>query len=252
MLALAASRFASAEDEPLCKLTPEQEEGPFYIAAEQVRSDLIEDRAGVPVELTIRLVNASDCSALRAASVEIWSCDANGEYAGFASMPDGGPPGGPPEGLDDGPAHGPPPSGMPPPHMAPSNQKTFLRGIQQTDSDGKVSFSTLFPGCYAGRLNHIHLKVRVPNRDGTNHVAHTGQIFFPEAATSAVLATAPYTANHVHRTLVGEDVVFNKQNGDRSVAHVVNIKQNDVREGIRASITFGLDARATPTPVGFS
>lgn len=257
--------MARAAEEPLCKLTPEQEEGPFYIPGEHLRSDLVEDRPGIPVELKIRLVNSEDCSVLRGASVEIWSCDAAGEYAGFAVMPEGGPagiagmphqvppairpegaPGGPPAGPPDGPPHGPPP------HMAPINQKTFLRGIQKTDGDGVVIFSTLYPGCYAGRTNHIHVKVRVANRDGAGHVAHTGQIFFPEAMTTAVLATDPYSANHVRRTLLSEDMVYTKQNGAQSMAQLTNVKEKDFREGFFASVTFALDARATPAAVGFS
>ncbi len=262
MLAFTSHGWAGAATEPLCKLTPEQEQGPFYIAGERMRSDLIEDRPGVPVELKIRLVNSEDCSGLRGASVEVWSCDAAGEYAGFAVMPEAGPPGmdgmphdgppgGAPPGAHDGPPHGPPPGGLMP-HMAPVDQKTFLRGIQTTDGDGVVIFSTLFPGSYAGRTNHLHVKVRVPNRDGTNHVAHTGQIFFPEATTTAVLATEPYTANHVHRTLLAEDMVYTKQSGSQCMAHISNVKDKDIREGLLASVTFSLDARATPAPVGFS
>jgi protocatechuate 3,4-dioxygenase beta subunit len=251
--ALVSCRLAGATDEPLCKLTPEQEEGPFYIPGEQVRSDLVEDRPGIPVELKIRLVNSEDCSALHGAIVEVWSCDAAGEYAGFAVMPEGGPPSmngaphdGPPGARPEGPPAGPPP------HMAPINQKAFLRGIQKTDGDGVVIFSTLYPGCYAGRTNHIHVKVRVANRDGASHVAHTGQIFFPEAMTTAVLATDPYSANHVRRTLLAEDMVYTKQNGAQSVAHLTNVKEKDFREGFFASVTFALDARATPAPIGFS
>lgn len=30
-----------------------------------------------------------------------------------------------------------------------------LRGIQQTDDDGVVQFSTIFPGHYTGRTTHI-------------------------------------------------------------------------------------------------
>jgi protocatechuate 3,4-dioxygenase beta subunit len=255
MLALASTRFASAAGEPLCKLTAEQEEGPFYIPGAKLRSDLIEDRSGVPLELKIRLVNSEDCSALRGASIEIWSCDAAGEYAGFAVMPEAGPAGingmvhdGPP-GAHDGPAPGTPP-GAPMPHMEPVNQKTFLRGMQRTDGDGVVIFSTLYPGCYAGRTNHVHVKVRVPNRDGSNHVAHTGQIFFPEATTTAVLATDPYSANHVHRTLLAEDMVYTRQSGNQCMAHLTSVKEKDIREGLLASVTFSLDARATPQPVG--
>jgi hypothetical protein len=34
-----------------------------------------------------------------------------------------------------------------------------LRGVQVTDSAGEVTFTTVFPGCYAGRMPHVHFEV---------------------------------------------------------------------------------------------
>lgn len=37
--------------------------------------------------------------------------------------------------------------------------ENYLRGVQVTDSNGEVTFSTIFPGCYSGRWPHIHFEV---------------------------------------------------------------------------------------------
>src|SRR6478735_5003035 len=43
------SAAGGATSAPDCVLTPEQEEGPFYIDFAQVRQDIVEDRRGVPL-----------------------------------------------------------------------------------------------------------------------------------------------------------------------------------------------------------
>src|ERR671919_2212126 len=39
------------------------------------------------------------------------------------------------------------------------NDENYLRGMQETDSAGAVSFTSIFPACYPGRWPHIHFKV---------------------------------------------------------------------------------------------
>ncbi len=93
-----------------------------------------------------------------------------------------GGPGGPPPGFD--PQHpgnrpGPPEAMGPPPENHPTDQLTFLRGIQLADRSGVVSFETIFPGVYMGRTNHIHFKVRVGGEASRHtyaagHTSHLG------------------------------------------------------------------------------
>ena len=92
--------------------------------------------------------------------MEIWHCDATGDYSAFR---DGG------GGKDAG-------SGT-----------TFLRGTQAADADGIVEFTTIYPGWYGGRAVHIHLRV---HRAGDTVL--TSQLFFPDDYTDTVYATAPY------------------------------------------------------------
>jgi hypothetical protein len=87
-------------DSSACTLTPEQTEGPYYFDVDSVRSDIREDREGVPLRLALRIRDAERCERIREAVVDIWHCDAARSYSGFE---------------EDG---------------------TFLRGAQVTDADG--------------------------------------------------------------------------------------------------------------------
>lgn len=104
-----------------CVLTPEQTEGPFYIEDSLVRSDVTEGKAGAPLELRLTVQDAASCDPIRAATVEIWHCDALGEYS--------------------------------------AGGESFLRGAQRSGGDGRVGFRTIYPGWYQGRTPHIHVKV---------------------------------------------------------------------------------------------
>src|SRR5262245_838531 len=67
---------------PDCVLTPEQDEGPFYIDFAQVRQDIVEDRPGVPLALAVTVVDSNTCKPIRDAAIDVWHCDALGVYSG--------------------------------------------------------------------------------------------------------------------------------------------------------------------------
>src|SRR6266542_5420045 len=66
-----------------CILTPEQTEGPYYIAGEKLRRNITEGRPGTPLLLRTFVVDASTCKAIKNATVDIWHADAGGVYSGF-------------------------------------------------------------------------------------------------------------------------------------------------------------------------
>src|SRR2546427_2913248 len=68
-----------------CVLTPEQTEGPYYIANEAVRRNITEGRPGTPLLLRAFVVDASTCKPIKSAAVDIWHADAGGVYSGFGS-----------------------------------------------------------------------------------------------------------------------------------------------------------------------
>lgn len=139
---------------PSCVLTPELTEGPYYLDLDLVREDITEGRPGLPFDLRVLVVDADSCEPIKDAAVDLWHCDAGGQYSGV-------------EGDTD----------------------TFLRGIQMTDVDGATSFRTVFPGWYSGRAVHIHVKVHPGGAE-----SFTGQLFFDGSTLEAVYADEPYAA----------------------------------------------------------
>lgn len=250
---------------PSCVLTSEQEEGPYYLNGVALRRDITEGKPGVPLLLRIALADAKDCSPLSNAAVDIWHCDALGVYSGFtANSPDGF--GGGP-GRRGGPGGMPPPPGgrneMPPPRMPPppggrvptnADKTRFLRGVQITNQEGIVEFSTLYPGWYAGRAIHIHLKAHLGGNRAADtyqggHVSHTGQLFFPEDATERVAKALPYAKRlGVHRTTQEEDDIFRSQHGGASMVRLERAGNSSNPEGFTATVTLGIDPGLTPLP----
>ena len=153
-----------------CMLTPEQTEGPYYIAGEKLRRNITEGRPGVPLVLRTFVVDARTCRPIRNAAVDIWHADASGVYSGFGSG---------------------------------SSNRTFMRGIQRTNAKGLAQFRTIYPGWYPGRTVHIHVKVHV-----SGNVLHTGQLYFSDAVTDAVYKRAPYTSRPNRETRNAQDGIF--------------------------------------------
>lgn len=240
-----------------CTLMPEQEVGPFYIADELVRADIREGKAGFPLELRIAIQDTRTCKPLANAAIDLWHCDALGLYSGFTAMSEMGGPGGPEgRGRGRGPGRGgPPPDGGGPPAMQPTDKQTFCRGIQLTDKDGVATFTTVFPGFYQGRTNHIHFKVRIDGRATertyeAGHTSHIGQVFFPEDVSAKLMALEPYRSHAIHRTTQDEDGIYQDEHGAASVATLHPVKKDDPAAGFRASLIAGVDPTATPAPVG--
>lgn len=155
----------------VCRLTPEATEGPFYIDPHLVRSDIREDRGGVPMTMRVQVVTG-DCRPIKGARVDLWHCDAQGNYSGFASQG----------------SHS-------------TRGQTFLRGTQISGDVGEVAFQTIFPGWYRGRTTHMHFKV-ILGRDAVL----TGQIFFPDSLSQYVFENAAqYGRNSAQDTTNADD-----------------------------------------------
>ena len=239
----------------VCKLSAQQEIGPYYVPGELLRPDIVEGRAGVPLSLRIVLLDSRTCTPVPNAAVDLWHCDAVGLYSGFTRQvpmgpppgPGGGPPGPPFGSFEDGPG-GPGPMG-PPPHHAPTDKLTFLRGVQLTGADGSVGFRTVFPGFYMGRTNHIHFKVRMGGHASgksyeAGHTSYVGQIFFPEDATAELMQHDPYRRHKIHRTTQAEDRVFGGQEGELSIAQLRPLNPEHPAAGLVADLVTSLDPQA--------
>jgi protocatechuate 3,4-dioxygenase beta subunit len=268
-----AACYGAAPGDPNCILVAEQETGPYYVDGPKLRQDITEGKPGLPLKLRIALVDSRKCEPLSNAAVDIWHCDAAGVYSGFtASNPDGPPGGFGGPGGRRGPGRGPggPPPGFPPdgppPDFGPGrgpggrgrqiDATRFLRGVQLTGKDGLVEFATLYPGWYAGRTIHIHLKVHIGGSEqgeiyGGGHVSHTGQLFFPEDITAEVARLQPYAKRlDIHRTTQEEDGIFRGQHGSATILTLDRLKKGTNESGFLATITLAVDPEAIPTPIG--
>ena len=121
---------------------------------------------GVPLTITMTLLNLSsgDGGALAGAAVYLWHCDRDGKYSMYS------------EGL---------------------TEENYLRGVQVSDAAGQVTFTSIFPGCYAGRWPHIHFEVYPSEADAvaaTNRL-RTSQLALPEETSKLVYATDGYASS---------------------------------------------------------
>jgi hypothetical protein len=131
---------------------------------------------------------------------------------------------------------------------------TYLRGIQVTDSDGVVSFETIFPGHYEGRATHTHLLAHtnatlLPNNTiSGGAVAHIGQLFYPESLRSAVEAESPYNTNTQNITSNDDDMWSIVQAADSydPFPEFVYLGE-DVTDGLMAWIQIGVNVSANYT-----
>jgi protocatechuate 3,4-dioxygenase beta subunit len=116
-------------------LTPVMTEGPYFKAGSPERSSLLEPEM-VGTRLSLKgYVLTTDCQPVEHALLDFWQADANGKY---------------------------------------DNSGYTLRGHQFTDEKGFYQLTTVIPGLYPGRTEHIHLKVQAPNG-----AVLTSQLFFP-------------------------------------------------------------------------
>ncbi len=115
---------------------------------------------GISLTLMIELVNTNgSCADLNGYGIYVWHCDAEGRYSMYSS-------------------------GV--------TAENYLRGVQASGSDGKVTFTTIFPGCYSGRMPHIHFEVYASTAAATAYTKalRTSQIAFPTDVCSAAYASS--------------------------------------------------------------
>ena len=186
-----------------CELTPELTAGPYYFDVDSIRSDITEDREGTKLRLALRVRDAASCEPIENAIVDVWHCDALGLYSGYEAASRGGPGGG---------------------GSGPTDDETYLRGAQATNSDGIVEFTTIYPGWYRGRTTHIHCKVHL---DKTTLL--TTQLFTNREFDDEVHARKPYSED------AGRDT-FNDTDGIYDESLEMTLSQEG--DGVRGVMTF--------------
>ena len=168
-----SGQATSAAALPGCVVRPELIEGPYFVDRALDRSDIRSEPStgavmpGVPLTLafSVSQISGGHCAPLAGAVVDVWQCDAQGEYSGFDDRR---------VGFD-------------------TREKKFLRGHQLTDDNGVARFTTIYPGWYPGRAVHIHFKVRKDLAPKGTY-EFTSQLFMDEELTDEVHARPPYAA----------------------------------------------------------
>lgn len=165
--------------------------------------------SGVPVTLTINLQNTNaSCAALADYAIYIWHCDASGLYSIY-DLP----------------------------------QQNYLRGVQATNSSGQATFTTIFPGCYAGRYPHIHFEVYRSLATATAYANRllVSQFAMPAAACTAVYAAGGYgqSASRFTQTSTSSDNVFG-DNSSAQIAAMTPALTGSPSAGYTGSVTVGL------------
>lgn len=156
---------------PACQLITQDITGPYYLDPRQLRSDLTEGQPGMPLQLDFQVVGTLTCQPLPGAQVHIWQCNAEGYYSGVKNL------------VFDSELR---PTGK----EVDFSDRSFLRGAQSTDADGRVLFQTIVPGWYSPRPTHLHLKVYPP----TFGEVATTQLYFPPAFCDEVFQHEAYAA----------------------------------------------------------
>jgi protocatechuate 3,4-dioxygenase beta subunit len=206
-----------------CSRIPQETAGPFpgdgsngpsvLSLSEVVRSDIRSSFAGlsgtadgVPLTIELTLVSSSTCAPLAGRAVYIWECDRLGRYSLYS---------------------------------AGVTNQNFLRGVQEADSTGRVTFNAIFPGCYQGRWPHIHFEV-FPSLAAATNVANkvaTSQIALPKAACDQVYATAGYESSiaNLSRVSLATDNVFS----DGSALELATVS-GSVQSGFTAALSVAI------------
>jgi protocatechuate 3,4-dioxygenase beta subunit len=91
-------------------------------------------------------------------------------------------------------------------------EQNYLRGVQETDGDGKVTFKSIFPAAYSGRWPHVHFEVyeSVAAATSAGSKLKTSQIALPAKTCEAVYATDGYeqSVQNFSQTSLDSDMVF--------------------------------------------
>lgn len=205
------------------KEIPEETAGPFPADGSQnlnvlrssgiVRSDIRASLStgnvagGVPLTVQLQLVNTNaGCTPLVGYAIYAWHCSREGLYSLYSN------------GATD---------------------EDYLRGVQETDAEGKVSFSSVFPGCYAGRWPHIHFEIYpslATATDAANKI-HTSQLAFPKDACDSAYQTEGYGQSVINLSQLSleTDMVFRDGVGQQLATVTGNVS-----DGYLAGLVVGV------------
>jgi protocatechuate 3,4-dioxygenase beta subunit len=169
------------------------------------------EAAGIPMTVTLKLVNTgSSCASLEGYAIYLWHCDRGGNYSLYSS------------GVTD---------------------ENYLRGVQVTDANGEVTFTTIFPACYSGRWPHMHFEVftSVANATSGNNDVKTSQLALPEDICRQVYGVATgydESVSNLNQLSLSTDGIFGDDDAETQLATVTGSNS----AGYVATLTVGISA----------
>ncbi|MGO4598634.1 intradiol ring-cleavage dioxygenase [Terrabacter sp. 2RAF25] len=162
---------------------------------------------GVPLTIRLTVKDLATSSALVGAAVYVWHCDRDGLYSMYSQG---------------------------------AEAENYLRGVQATDDSGTATFTSVYPGCYAGRWPHVHFEVyeKVADATSSGPIVKTSQIALPQTACEAVYATSGYEASvgNLSQVSLARDNVF----GDDGGVHQLATMSGSTSVGYIAALTIGV------------
>ncbi|MCW2632963.1 MAG: Protocatechuate dioxygenase [Pseudonocardia sp.] len=158
---------------------------------------------GVPLTINLTVQDRpKGCAPLVGAAVYLWHCTQDGRYSLYSQGVTG---------------------------------ENYLRGVQEADSNGAVTFTSIFPAAYSGRWPHIHFEVypSLASAAAQRGKITTSQLALPQDVCAAVYATDGYAGSvqNLARTSLASDMVF--RDGYQSQLAAVS---GSVSSGVVASL----------------
>jgi protocatechuate 3,4-dioxygenase beta subunit len=168
---------------------------------------------GLQLDLELTLLDAAGCTPLANHAIYIWHCDATGLYS-----------------------------------LYDTTDRNYLRGVGVSDAEGKVKFTTIFPGCYDGRWPHIHFEVFTSVEAAVSGEASvlTAQIAMPETEAAAVYAADaryPNGTTNLGRITIPTDNVFG-DNTEAEIAQQTLAVTGDPQGGYKGTLSIPVDFTA--------
>jgi protocatechuate 3,4-dioxygenase beta subunit len=220
----ASGSDATPAADTTCEPIPEETGGPYpgdgsngpNVLAESgiVRSDIRPSfgsasgtAEGIPLTVSLNVVDtANACAPVEGAAIYLWHCDREGRYSLYS------------DGVTD---------------------QNYLRGVQETDENGVVSFTSIFPACYSGRWPHIHFEIyeSVDAATSNSGLIQTSQLAFPQDVCAVAYATEGYeqSVSNLAQVSLDSDNVF----GDGYELELATVT-GGADEGYAAALTVGV------------
>ncbi|HEX4481616.1 MAG TPA: hypothetical protein VH082_12445 [Rudaea sp.] len=217
-----------------CSLIPQETSGPFPadgtngpnvltetgIVRSEIRSSFgsagSNPASGTLNTIMLKVVSSTSgtCGAIAGLAVYVWHCNPGGGYSMYSN------------GI---------------------TAENYLRGVQVTDANGEVTFTSVYPGCYSGRWPHIHIEVYSSLADATNgaKAIRTTQLAMPETESRTVYAQSVYgsSTSNLDQVSLTTDLVFSDDGGVTQIGTV----SGSNADGWTTFLELGVEADATAT-----